>query len=239
MGWWLFPSCPADDGALTVRYQLVARDILASCAYALCLFTDAARPFFSELYRCKLETCARFFFEYRSSERGKPTRTHCSPECRQTARRAEILKSVRRNRAEVKRKQLGGTQMKAALYARFSTDKQSEASIDDQHRVSRTHRGSTWLCRDGSLLGPRNQSAALHEPAGISSSCLQLRAARVRHHRRRRHFATLAQSRRAVPSPRRTFRLGHGGSHSRLGYASGVRRHHGSGRRRDGRTIST
>ena len=49
--------------------------------------------------------------------------------------------------------------MKAALYARFSTEKQSEASIEDQFRVCERI-AESWLVMAAALIGPLLLSVA-------------------------------------------------------------------------------
>jgi hypothetical protein len=95
------PVCSFDDGALRIGHQIVARNIAAACAYAMCLLLDRNRPHGAALCRCRV--CATFFFELPAA-RGKGRRFYCSAECARDSHRAQIREAVRQHRAAKKAK---------------------------------------------------------------------------------------------------------------------------------------
>lgn len=97
------PVCVFDEqGQLTLEHRIIARNVLAALAYAMCLLLDNRRPHASTLWRCRLESCRRFFFEQRREGAGRPRREYCSEEHLEEAHRQQVLERVRRHRAKQK-----------------------------------------------------------------------------------------------------------------------------------------
>jgi DNA invertase Pin-like site-specific DNA recombinase len=84
--------------------------------------------------------------------------------------------------------------MRAALYARFSTEKQSECSIEDQFRVC-----ERIAERNGFTVVARFSDAAISggtiERPGYRALLQGRAAARIRRHCRRGHLALVAPTR--------------------------------------------
>jgi hypothetical protein len=96
------PVCTiGEDGAITLRHRILTLDALGAVAYAMCLLLDPRRTHGSALWRCRLESCKRFFFEQASDGAGRPRREYCGPDHLEQAHRENVRERVQATRAGV------------------------------------------------------------------------------------------------------------------------------------------
>jgi hypothetical protein len=97
------PVCEfQDNGSMTVQHRLLAGNLVAGIAYGMCLLLDDQRPHGEMLWRCRLETCGRFFFEQPRTRAGRPRREYCKKDHLKEAHRLQVLERVRRHRRKPK-----------------------------------------------------------------------------------------------------------------------------------------
>jgi hypothetical protein len=94
---------PHYDESGGLRYHLLGEDYEARVAYLTLLFLDNHRGYGAKLCRCKLDSCAKFFWEMRKKVGGKPRRSYCSDECMLKQHRASSTERVRKSRASRKK----------------------------------------------------------------------------------------------------------------------------------------
>ena len=101
------PSYILTNTGVEVFYRHFPADLEAAIGYALLLLLDPTRPYGSDLCRCKLVECGRFFLAIKPPT-GRPRRDYCCAEHLEAAREKSSVDRVRafreRERAKARRR---------------------------------------------------------------------------------------------------------------------------------------
>ena len=97
------PSYIVTKSGVEVFYRHFPADLEAAIGYALLLLLDPTRGYGSDLCRCKLAECGRFFLAIKPPT-GRPRRDYCCEEHLEAAREKSSVDRVRAFRAREKAK---------------------------------------------------------------------------------------------------------------------------------------
>ena len=97
------PSYIVTNTGVEVFYRHFPADLEAAIGYALLLLLDPTRPYGSDLCRCKLAECGRFFLAIKPAT-GRPRRDYCCAEHLEAAREKSSVDRVRAFREREKAK---------------------------------------------------------------------------------------------------------------------------------------